>query len=57
MPKESPPGGVQGEYLGMDDYGDEDEVDDCIITLSLCLLSVVLICCCAAQVHPELVDG
>ncbi|KAM8755409.1 inositol 1,4,5-trisphosphate-gated calcium channel ITPR3 isoform 1-T1 [Acanthopagrus schlegelii] len=26
VPKESPPGGVQGEYLGMDDYGDEDEV-------------------------------
>ncbi|XP_071314905.1 inositol 1,4,5-trisphosphate-gated calcium channel ITPR3 isoform X3 [Trachinotus anak] len=26
VPKEAPPGGVQGEYMGMDDYGDEDEV-------------------------------
>uniref|UniRef100_UPI003AAEBC2C inositol 1,4,5-trisphosphate-gated calcium channel ITPR3-like n=1 Tax=Centroberyx gerrardi TaxID=166262 RepID=UPI003AAEBC2C len=26
VPKEAAPGGVQGEYLGMDDYGDEDEV-------------------------------
>ncbi|XP_050927462.1 inositol 1,4,5-trisphosphate receptor type 3 [Lates calcarifer] len=26
VPKEAPPGGGQGEYMGMDDYGDEDEV-------------------------------
>ncbi|XP_035999107.1 inositol 1,4,5-trisphosphate receptor type 3 isoform X2 [Fundulus heteroclitus] len=26
VPKEAPPGVVGGEYLGMDDYGDEDEV-------------------------------
>lgn len=26
MPKDSAPGGVQGEYMVMDDYGDEDEV-------------------------------
>lgn len=26
MPKEAPLGGVQGDYVGMDDYGDEDEV-------------------------------
>ncbi|MEQ2249727.1 hypothetical protein ILYODFUR_032227 [Ilyodon furcidens] len=26
VPKEASPGGVQGEYMGMDDYGDEDEV-------------------------------
>ncbi|XP_022624371.1 inositol 1,4,5-trisphosphate receptor type 3-like, partial [Seriola dumerili] len=26
VPKEAPPGGVQGEYMAMDDYGDEDEV-------------------------------
>ncbi|XP_041801831.1 inositol 1,4,5-trisphosphate receptor type 3 isoform X2 [Chelmon rostratus] len=26
VPREAPPGGVQGEYMGMDDYGDEDEV-------------------------------
>ncbi|TWW56362.1 inositol 1,4,5-trisphosphate receptor type 3 isoform X1 [Takifugu flavidus] len=26
IPKDSAPGGVQGEYLAMDDYGDEDEV-------------------------------
>ncbi|XP_074500955.1 inositol 1,4,5-trisphosphate-gated calcium channel ITPR3 isoform X1 [Sebastes fasciatus] len=26
VPKDAPTGGGQGEYLGMDDYGDEDEV-------------------------------
>ncbi|XP_041654917.1 inositol 1,4,5-trisphosphate receptor type 3 [Cheilinus undulatus] len=26
VPREAPPGGVPGEYMGMDDYGDEDEV-------------------------------
>ncbi|KAM9343195.1 inositol 1,4,5-trisphosphate-gated calcium channel ITPR3 [Pholidichthys leucotaenia] len=26
VPKETPTGGVQGDYMGMDDYGDEDEV-------------------------------
>lgn len=26
VPRELPPGGGQGEYMGMDDYGDEDEV-------------------------------
>ncbi|XP_041860303.1 inositol 1,4,5-trisphosphate receptor type 3 isoform X1 [Melanotaenia boesemani] len=26
MPKEAHPGSVQGEYMGMEDYGDEDEV-------------------------------
>ncbi|XP_040008243.1 inositol 1,4,5-trisphosphate receptor type 3 isoform X4 [Xiphias gladius] len=26
VPKDAPPGGVQGEYMGMDDYGDDDEV-------------------------------
>ncbi|XP_015250029.1 PREDICTED: inositol 1,4,5-trisphosphate receptor type 3 [Cyprinodon variegatus] len=26
LSKEAPPGGVRGEFLGMDDYGDEDEV-------------------------------
>ncbi|XP_029011065.1 inositol 1,4,5-trisphosphate receptor type 3 isoform X2 [Betta splendens] len=26
IPKEAPHGGVQGEYLGIDEYGDEDEV-------------------------------
>ncbi|XP_070766937.1 inositol 1,4,5-trisphosphate-gated calcium channel ITPR3 [Enoplosus armatus] len=26
IPREAPPGGGQGEYMGMDDYGDEDEV-------------------------------
>ncbi|KAM6930006.1 inositol 1,4,5-trisphosphate-gated calcium channel ITPR3 [Lycodopsis pacificus] len=25
-PKDAPPGGGEGDYLGMDDYGDEDEV-------------------------------
>lgn len=31
VPKEATPGGVQGEYVGMDDYGDEDEVNPEII--------------------------
>ncbi|XP_062246937.1 inositol 1,4,5-trisphosphate receptor type 3 isoform X2 [Platichthys flesus] len=26
VPKELPPGGPEGEYIGMDDYGDDDEV-------------------------------
>ncbi|XP_051282507.1 inositol 1,4,5-trisphosphate receptor type 3 isoform X1 [Dicentrarchus labrax] len=26
VPKEASPGGVQGEYMGMDDFGDDDEV-------------------------------
>ncbi|TDH11017.1 hypothetical protein EPR50_G00081930 [Perca flavescens] len=26
VPKDAPTGGVQGDYIGMDDYGDDDEV-------------------------------
>lgn len=26
VPKEVPSGGVQGDYMAMDDFGDEDEV-------------------------------
>lgn len=59
IPKEAAPGGVQGEYMGMDDYGDEDEVDIpaplfifylfLMFFLSLRLPPVVCMCCYPAQ--------
>lgn len=44
IPKEVPPGVGQAEYMGMDDYGDEDEVALYFVVLQAIVFYFVLFC-------------
>lgn len=38
VPKEPPTGGAPGEYMPMDDYGDDDEVPGLCFPIVVCLI-------------------
>lgn len=62
MPKEPPSGGAPGEYMGMDDFGEEDEVKESALFIFCCdmdysVISAVFLflfsCLCTFWKHNE----